>query len=178
MGPSGRIAPDDHFHVPRAPALVSAGEPMSVGRTPHNSCLEVGGGGGASGGRTAQPAAPGSTVSPHGGAPMMNTGVPIGTSGYSASDSEMCIRMHPCDAHDPIEESDGVPWMRMPGASRYRARVPSGLPGPGGISSGSPAAQQPGSPKQGLCQVGFSALLMTVHAPGGVSNPGAAVATP
>ena len=28
----------------------------------------------------------------------MNTGVPIGTSGYNASESEMYIRMHPCDA--------------------------------------------------------------------------------
>src|SRR2546423_10712337 len=67
--------------------------------------------------------------------------------------------------------------MRIPGASRYRARVPSGLPGPGGIIGGSLAAQHPGCRRQGLIQEGFSALLMTDQLPGGVGKPAMAVAT-
>src|SRR6266542_6879863 len=49
------------------------------------------------------PAVPGLLVIPQGGAPMMNTGVPTGTKGYSASDSRMCIRMQPWEAYVPIE---------------------------------------------------------------------------
>src|SRR3954452_25495375 len=45
----------------------------------------------------------------------------------------MYIRMHPCDAEYPIEPGSGVPWMPTPGAERPIQRVPSGLPGPGGI---------------------------------------------
>ena len=89
----------------------------------------------------------------------------------------MCIRMHPCEAYVPMEESEGVPWIRMPGASRYRALVPSGLSGPGGIVGGSLAAQQPGWPRHGLTQVGFSTLFTTSHSPAGVVNPNRAVAT-
>src|SRR5436309_9659317 len=108
---------------------------------------------------------------PQGGAPKMTTLVPTGTSGYMASESGMCIRMHPWEAYVPIDESDGVPWMRIPGALRYKARVPSGLSGPGGIVGGSLAAH--GVP--GLTHVGFSTLFTTSHSPTGVVNPYIAV---
>src|SRR5438046_3281389 len=98
----------------------------------------------------------------------MITCVPTGTSGYRASESGMCIRMQPCDAYVPIDESLGVPWILMPGASRYRALVPRGLSGPGGIMGGSLAAQHPGWPRHGLIQDGFSTLLTTCHSPMGV----------
>src|SRR2546421_1024753 len=106
----------------------------------------------------------------------MITFAPTGTSGYRASESEMCIRMHPWEAYVPIEESSGVPWMRMPDAFRYSARVPSGLPGPAGIVGGSLAAQHPGWPRQGLTQMGFSTLFTISHSPTGVVNPYLAVA--
>src|SRR5437763_15214588 len=64
--------------------------------------------------------------------------------------------------------------MRIPGAERYRARVPMGFPGPGGMVRGSPAPHPLGA---GLIQVRFSCLLMTCHVPGGVRNPSLAVAT-
>src|SRR5437763_14291275 len=105
---------------------------------------------------------------------MMNTGVPMGTRGYSASESGMCMRMQPCDAYVPIELSLGVPWIRMPGADRYRARVPSGVPGAGGVTGGSPAPQPVGA---GLCHVGLSTLAPTSHAPSALTNPCFAVAT-
>src|SRR2546427_10947322 len=62
----------------------------------------------------------------------------------------------------------------MPGAFRYIARVPRGLPGPGGIDAGSPAPHPVGA---GLIHVGFFTLLTTCQVPTGVVNPGMAVAT-
>src|SRR6266542_692805 len=62
----------------------------------------------------------------------------------------------------------------MPGAFSASARVPSGLPGPGGITSGSPAPQPFGA---GLCQLGLTSLCTTFQVPRGVEKPGRAVAT-
>ena len=50
------------------------------------------------------------------------------------------MRMQPCETEYPIEPSCGVPWMPTPGALSPVQRVPSGLPGPGGIGF-SPCAQ-------------------------------------
>src|SRR4051794_33033712 len=102
------------------------------------------------------------------------TGVPIGTRGYRSSESEISIRMHPCDAAVPIDDELHVPWIRIPGAFRYIARVPSGFPGPGGIDAGRSAPQPVGS---GLTQVGFSLLSTISNVPTGVSWPGVPVAT-
>jgi len=67
-----------------------------------------------------------------------------------------------------------VPWMRIPGASRYSARVPRGFPGPGPMKAGSPAPQPSGS---GLYQVGFSFLSTISKSPTGVGYWGVPVAT-
>lgn len=41
--------------------------------------------------------------------------------------------MQPCDREYPTDVASGVPWMPTPGDDRPIQRVPSGLPGPGGI---------------------------------------------
>src|SRR5262245_33582401 len=104
----------------------------------------------------------------------MMTLVPIGTRPYRSSESEMYIRMQPCDAYVPIDEELYVPWMRMPGAFRYGARVPSGLPGPGPIDGGRSA---PHVSSAGLYHVGFSCLFTSSHVPIGVVYGAIAVAT-
>ena len=49
---------------------------------------------------------------------LMMTRAPTSTFAYSASESEMYIRMQPCEAYVPIEDELYVPWMRIPGALR------------------------------------------------------------
>ena len=62
---------------------------------------------------------------------MMKTGVPTSTRSYRSSMSQRCMRMHPCDAAVPMDEFAVVPWILIPGALMFSARVPSGLLGPG-----------------------------------------------
>ena len=71
---------------------------------------------------------------------MMKTAVPIRTRSKSHSAFEMYMRMQPCEAAVPIEPELYVPWMPTPPMFRPIQRVPSGLPGPGGIGW-APAAQ-------------------------------------
>ena len=42
--------------------------------------------------------------------------MPTGTRGYRSSTSATCIRMQPCDAREPIDQSSEVPWMPTPSA--------------------------------------------------------------
>jgi len=49
---------------------------------------------------------------------LMMTRAPMSTWAYSASESEMYIRMQPCEAYVPIDDELNVPWMRIPGALR------------------------------------------------------------
>jgi hypothetical protein len=49
---------------------------------------------------------------------LMMTRAPMSTCAYSASESEMYIRMQPCEAYVPIDDELYVPWMRIPGALR------------------------------------------------------------
>ena len=86
----------------------------------------------------------------------------------------MCIRMQPCDALLPIEPSSGVPWMRIPLAFRFSARVPSGLFGPGGMNGGMFADHG----ACGLYHVGFNRFAVTWNCPCGVGYPPVPVATP
>src|SRR5687768_9226640 len=86
----------------------------------------------------------------------------------------MSIRTHPCEAYEPIEYEAGVPWMRIPGALRYRALVPRGLLGPPAICRGRSLPHPSGA---GFVQVGFSALSMTSHWPIGVGYEGDPAAT-
>lgn len=53
-----------------------------------------------------------------GGYGLMMTRVPMSTRSNSSSESEMYIRMQPCDAYVPIDDELYVPWMRIPGALR------------------------------------------------------------
>src|SRR5438093_828624 len=64
-----------------------------------------------------------------------------------------------------VDEPPGVRRMRMPGAERSRARVPSGLSGAGGMKSGSPA---PHVDVAGFTHVGLIRLLMMTKWPSGV----------
>jgi hypothetical protein len=48
----------------------------------------------------------------------MMTRVPTGTNGKSSSESEISMRMQPCDACVPIELEEYVPWILIPGAFR------------------------------------------------------------
>jgi hypothetical protein len=81
------------------------------------------------------------------------TVVPTGMISKSSLESASRIRTQPCDAYPPMEFSAYVPWILMPGASRYSAWVPRGLPGPGPNTAGSPAPHPLGA---GLTQVGLS----------------------
>ena len=65
------------------------------------------------------------------------------------------MRMQPCDAAVPMDQSCGVPWMPTDGVLRPIHRVPSGLSGPGGTGS-APAAHGEG----GGVHVGWYTLLM------------------
>ena len=48
----------------------------------------------------------------------MRTVEPTGTRGYRSSESEIVMRMQPCDAYVPTELVSYVPWIRIPGALR------------------------------------------------------------
>src|SRR3954454_2300726 len=85
----------------------------------------------------------------------------------------MYIRMHPCEAEYPSELGSGVPWMPTPGAERPIQRVPSGLPGPGGIGFAPFAHGEFGGYHQGLRH-----LTTTDHRPSGVGYEDWPVATP
>src|SRR5580765_2264962 len=103
----------------------------------------------------------------------MITGVPTRTRSNSHSASHTCMRMQPCEAEYPIEESDGVPWMPTPGADRPIHRVPSGLFGPGGIGFW-PCAQG----ELGGYHHGFFHLTRIEKRPSGVGYWLCPVATP
>src|SRR5450759_2234776 len=82
--------------------------------------------------------------------------------------SFMYMRMHPCEAAVPTEPMLLVPWNRMPEALRSSARVPRGLPGPGGMNSGMLADHE----ECGFVHVGRYRLLIIFHHPSGVGYPG------
>src|ERR1041385_3904725 len=102
----------------------------------------------------------------------MKTGVPMWTWVKSHSASGTCMRMQPCEAEYPIDASSGVPWMPTPAASRPIQRVPSGLPGPGGIGF-APTAHGDG----GGVHHGFSCLSTMCQTPDGVGYDDCPVAT-
>ena len=62
-----------------------------------------------------------------------------------------------------MEFHAGVPWMRMPGALRFIARVPRGLCGPGPMTA---SCIDQGD--HGLYQVGMYRLSVTSYRPVGV----------
>src|SRR5262249_50076258 len=68
----------------------------------------------------------------------MGTLVPTFTQSNRSSTSRLYTRKQPSDFAASIWLSSLVPWMRMLGVVRSRARVPSGLRGPGGTEAGSP----------------------------------------
>src|SRR5437667_11764056 len=102
----------------------------------------------------------------------MTTVVPRPTCWKSHSASGMCMRMQPCDSEYPIDASFGVPWMPTPAAFSPIQRVPSGLPGPGGIGR-APTAHGDG----GGVHHGFSCLSTICHTPDGVGYADCPVAT-
>src|SRR5829696_5882110 len=103
----------------------------------------------------------------------MKTVVPTVTRLKSHSASEMAIRMHPWESEYPRDAASGVPWMPTAGAERPIQRVPSGLPGPGGIGSASFAQSDGGGRHQG-----FRCMSTIDHVPSGVGYDDWPVATP
>src|SRR5262249_6791733 len=103
----------------------------------------------------------------------MNTGVPMSTCVNSHSTCGINIRMQPCEAEYPIEAASGVPWMPTYGAERPIQRVPSGLPGPGGIGFEFAARAEP----VGGSHHGLSHLLTISNWPSGVGYSLRRVAT-
>ena len=59
--------------------------------------------------------------------------MPTSTRGKRSSESLMSMRMQPWEALVPMEPLLDVPWMKTPEVLVPMARVPSGLPGPGGM---------------------------------------------
>src|SRR6476659_4760470 len=104
---------------------------------------------------------------------MMKTGVPIFTCWKSHSASGMRMRMQPCDAEYPMDAASGVPWMPTYGADSPIQRVPSGLPGPGGIGFAPCAHFEPGG---GIHQ-GSRRIVTISHWPTGVGYADCPVAT-
>src|SRR5918995_7161179 len=102
----------------------------------------------------------------------MNTGVPTLTRSNSHSASGICIRMQPCETEYPSEAASGVPWMPTPGDEMPIQRVPSGLPGPGGIGSLPFAQSELGGYHQGCFH-----LVTTWKRPSGVGYCDMPVAT-
>src|SRR5581483_5460395 len=103
----------------------------------------------------------------------MYTGVPTSTWSNSHSASGMYMRMQPCESEYPIEAESGVPWMPTPGAVRPIQRVPSGLPGPGGIGFAPLAHGEFGGYHHGLRH-----LTTIAKRPSGVGYAACPVATP
>jgi hypothetical protein len=58
--------------------------------------------------------------------------------------------MQPCETEYPIDAASGVPWIPTYGAVSPIQRVPSGLPGPGGIGLASFAQSDGGGFHHGL----------------------------
>src|SRR5215211_8197666 len=103
----------------------------------------------------------------------MMTGVPMRTCVNRNSASGIRIRMQPCEAEYPIDAASGVPWIPTAGADKPIQRVPSGLPGPGGIGSASFAQSDGGGRHHGL------RCMSTIdHVPSGVGYDDWPVATP
>src|SRR6202008_165336 len=94
----------------------------------------------------------------------MKTGVPTCTWLKSHSADGMNMRMQPCGAEYPSEAGSGVPWMPTPGADRPIQRVPSGLPGPGGIGWAPFAHGASG----GGYPHGFRSMMTILYEPSGV----------
>src|SRR5436189_3621078 len=80
----------------------------------------------------------------------MTTGAPRRTWLNSQSASGMYMRMQPCEAEYPTDAASGVPWIPTPGADVPIQRVPSGLPGPGGIGFRPRAQSEFGGRHQGF----------------------------
>ena len=103
----------------------------------------------------------------------MKTGVPTLTWSKTHSASGILIRIQPWEAEYPIEAGSGVPWIPTSGAESPIHRVPSGLPGPGGIGSAPLAQSDAGGYHHGLrCMTTISKF------PTGVGYDGCPVATP
>ena len=82
------------------------------------------------------------------------------------------MRRQPCEAAVPIDQSCGVPWKPTAGADVPIQRVPSGLPGPGGIGS-RPFAQG----ELGGIHVGFLYISMISYCPSASGSAGWPMAT-
>src|SRR5215211_7615964 len=103
----------------------------------------------------------------------MMTGVPTRTCVNRNSASGIRMRMQPCEAEYPIDAASGVPWIPTAAAERPIQRVPSGLPGPGGIGFASLAHSESGGRHHGL-----SCLVTIDQVPAGEGYCAEPVATP
>jgi hypothetical protein len=82
------------------------------------------------------------------------------------------MRMQPCEAAVPIDPELYVPWIPTPPMFRPIQRVPSGLPGPGGMGC-APAAQG----WFGGYHQGFRVFVRMEKLPSGVGHAGWPTAT-
>src|SRR4051812_3212053 len=86
----------------------------------------------------------------------------------------MCMRMQPCDAAWPIDQSSDVPWMPAPSQKPIQRDL-IGSSGPGGMTR---PARSPAHALFGTCHDGLICLSLMSYRPAGVSSPDCPTAIP